>query len=924
MHQIGVGVLGPVFRTYEPDGDRLVALKAFHLDLTPERSRTVAEALQAIARVSDSHPALVTPLSGGLSDDIPYLATEYVAAESLDVAIRHYAPAPVENALPLIVQLADGLDTAHAWGLTHGALHLRDVFVTPELARITGFGVVPALEQVGLRGPLRRPYTAPEQLSSGEWGPAADRFALAAIVYELLTGRRAAGTAEQLTERLVGVLGTRSATRLAPLFAAALAIEPTERPGSARLFVDQLADAVGWTGAEAVREAMTRLDGPETVDRADAENPAKRSVAGAVAQTEGATGMANRDRPDDTRKSELDWSERSLDRGESEELRQTEEYQPRPVGPPPGFERPSEPERDAPPVDRMDGIDTDDGLDYTLDQTLGQVQDAAAARAADEATDQTLDETVVIPSRVDGSQPDDRPSATESWDLDLSAALDPGDDGDRDVDAPPVSLFDDVAAPKPEAAAGHEAARQPLEGISIPPLGADANDDSGSYDGMDDEYQVVEPSRARAEGERLATEPPESLAAGAYGPIRLSDLADRLGDDPDDADEYDDDEGDRDDEVYAAPDRSSDHPDQDSDLQARDGDHPAPIQSRRGTATPNDLTEYDYEYDDDDDDDQADEPRDDEAAPVVAGWASSTRLPVVPLVLIVLAVVAGAFAIGFGWLSSDASENTAADASLTTGAEGPGPNTASVTPGDAAGREFSEATISDPPPPVVMPRPEATEPALDTSSTSPALVSSPVQPETPTPVEPDTPTSVAAVEAPSPAPPPAPPQTPTPSPTPAPAPAASDGRLLVRSTPPGAQVTVNGEPRGTTPLALSDLQYAAYDVRLTFEGYETEDRRLTISADDPIAAVQAQLAPVAVAGNAPLGVGSIFVDTRPPGVQVWLDQEFVGDTPMVIPNVATGSHNVEFKRDGYREWATTVQVGSETQARVTASLAPAP
>ena len=924
MHQIGVGVLGPVFRTYEPDGDRLVALKAFHLDLTPERSRTLAEALQRIARVSDSHPALVTPLSGGLSDDIPYLAAEYVAAESLDVAIRHHAPAAVENALPLIVQLADGLDTAHAWGLTHGALHLRDVFVTPELARITGLGVVPALEQVGLRGPLRRPYTAPEQLSSDEWGPAADRFALAAIVYELLTGHRAAGTPEQLTERLVAVLGTRRATRLAPLFAAALAIEPTARPGSARLFADQLADAVGWTGAEAVRDAMTHSDGPKTVDRTDAENPAQSSVAGddvadgtahdddrghdgrpvvagAGAQTEGAADMANRDRPDETRTSELDWSERSLDRGEAEELRQTEEYQPRPVGPPPGFERPPEPKRDAPRVEDMDGIDTDDGLDYTLDQTLGEVQDAAAARAADETTDhaldQSLDEAVGAQASVDGSRPDDRPSAIESWDLDLSAALDPDADGGRDVDAQTVSLFNDLEAPEPEPSAGHEAAaRQPLGRVSMPPRAADAKDDSGSYDGMDDEYQVAEPSRARAEGERLAAEPPDALTAAVYEPTRLSDLADRLGDKPDDGDEYDD-EGDRDDEAYAVPDRLSDQSDQGSDnLQARDGDHPAPIRSRRAPATPNDLTDYDYDYDGDAN--QEDEPRDDVAAPVVAGWESSTRrLPVVALVLLVVAVSAGAFAIGFGWLSSGAGENMAADASLTTGIEGPRTNVASVNPDDAAGREYSEST----------------EPTLETSSTSPAPISPPVEPETPT--------SVAAVDASNPAPTPAPP--PTPNPTLAPA-ATSDGRLLVRSTPPGAQVTVNGEPRGTTPLALSDLQYAAYDVRLTFEGYETEDRRLTISAADPIAAVQAPLTPVVVARNAPLGVGSIFVDTRPPGVQVWLDQQLVGDTPMLIPDVAAGSHDVEFKRDGYRKWATTVQVGSETQSRVTASLAPAP
>ncbi|MDA1095330.1 MAG: PEGA domain-containing protein, partial [Acidobacteria bacterium] len=154
-------------------------------------------------------------------------------------------------------------------------------------------------------------------------------------------------------------------------------------------------------------------------------------------------------------------------------------------------------------------------------------------------------------------------------------------------------------------------------------------------------------------------------------------------------------------------------------------------------------------------------------------------------------------------------------------------------------------------------------------------------------------------------------------------PAPSNGRLLVRSTPPGAQVAVNGEPRGTTPLALSDLQYDAYDLTVTFEGYETQNRRVTISADDPIGALDTLLAPIPVREIAPVGVGSIFVDTRPSGVEVWLDQRFVGETPMLIPEVATGSHRVEFKYDGYRDWATTVDVGSATQARVTASLDPA-
>ena len=64
----------------------------------------------------------------------------------------------------------------------------------------------------------------------------------------------------------------------------------------------------------------------------------------------------------------------------------------------------------------------------------------------------------------------------------------------------------------------------------------------------------------------------------------------------------------------------------------------------------------------------------------------------------------------------------------------------------------------------------------------------------------------------------------------------------------------------------------------------------------------------------------MFVDTRPRGVEVWLDQQLVGESPMLISNVSTGAHQVEFKHAGYRDWATTIQVGSSAQVRVTASL----
>ena len=245
MHQIGVGVLGPVFRTYDPEQARLFAVKAFHVDITPEQARTLVEILDQLVHTGLTHPGIVAPVAAGLEDGVPYLAQEYVAAESLDVAMRHYAPVSIATALPLVEQLAEALDAAHGRGVCHGGLHLRDVFVTPEGARLTGCGVVPALEQVGLDGPIRRPYTAPEMIAGRRWGPEADRFALVAIAYELLTGKRAAGTGSQVTSRLDTVNDVVDGEALQSVFASGLSDTPDARYASAIRFSSDLRAAVG-------------------------------------------------------------------------------------------------------------------------------------------------------------------------------------------------------------------------------------------------------------------------------------------------------------------------------------------------------------------------------------------------------------------------------------------------------------------------------------------------------------------------------------------------------------------------------------------------------------------------------------------------------------------------------------------------------
>ena len=244
LHQIGVGALGPVFRTYEPTRDRLVAVKVFRLDITPEQAAALAEELGRATEAGLFHESIVEPVAAGLEGTVAYRAEEYVAAESLDVAMRHYAPAALDKALPFITQLATAIDTARAAGVGHGALHPRDIFVTPDEARATGFGVVDALERLGLRAPVRRPYSPPERIAGKAWSTQADVFSLGAIAFELLTGRRPSGLGDQMGALSGANMGTHH-DAIRAVLARAMNEDPASRYATAGAFASALGAAAG-------------------------------------------------------------------------------------------------------------------------------------------------------------------------------------------------------------------------------------------------------------------------------------------------------------------------------------------------------------------------------------------------------------------------------------------------------------------------------------------------------------------------------------------------------------------------------------------------------------------------------------------------------------------------------------------------------
>ncbi len=217
-----------MFRAYDSARERLVAVKLFKLDLPPERAHQLVAEFERLIGAQLAHPALVSPLSTGLSGVSAFLAQDYVAADSLDLAVREYGPFPAGDALRIAAQLAGALDLAAAAQITHGALHPRDVLLSSDDTRLTGLGVTHALWKIGVVAPVRRPYTAPERIAGSDWDRRADVFSLAALLHELMWGRRVSGLGVSAVESLTKIPGGDLAA-LQDVFARALAEDPGDR-----------------------------------------------------------------------------------------------------------------------------------------------------------------------------------------------------------------------------------------------------------------------------------------------------------------------------------------------------------------------------------------------------------------------------------------------------------------------------------------------------------------------------------------------------------------------------------------------------------------------------------------------------------------------------------------------------------------------
>jgi hypothetical protein len=154
-----------------------------------------------------------------------------------------------------------------------------------------------------------------------------------------------------------------------------------------------------------------------------------------------------------------------------------------------------------------------------------------------------------------------------------------------------------------------------------------------------------------------------------------------------------------------------------------------------------------------------------------------------------------------------------------------------------------------------------------------------------------------------------------------PLPASTTGWIYVSSSPGGASVTLDGSPMGETPssgsLKLNNIATGSHTVALTRPGYQPYSATTSVSPNT-VTEVSAILQP----SMTPSGTGGLTVTSTPPGANVYLDNTFMGITPLTLSSVAAGSHVVSIRMDGYQEYSVTTPVNTGAVSTVSAALTP--
>src|SRR5271156_5506038 len=204
---LGSGGMGEVYRARDTRLGRDVAVKILPAEFSADPVRKQRFEREAKTISGLNHPNICVLHDVGSKDGISYLVMECVEGETLAKRLEK-GPLPLEQVLKYGAQIADALDKAHRSGIVHRDLKPGNIMLTASGAKLLDFGLAkeasplataatstaaiptsPATQQGTIVGTFQ--YMSPEQIEGKELDGRSDIFSLGAVLYEMLTGKRA-------------------------------------------------------------------------------------------------------------------------------------------------------------------------------------------------------------------------------------------------------------------------------------------------------------------------------------------------------------------------------------------------------------------------------------------------------------------------------------------------------------------------------------------------------------------------------------------------------------------------------------------------------------------------------------------------------------------------------------------------------------
>jgi eukaryotic-like serine/threonine-protein kinase len=192
---LGQGGMGRVYKAYDKELQRVVAIKVLQPELTANEEATTRFKQELLLASKVSHKNILRIHDLGEADGVKFITMAFVDGTDLHRLIREQGKLPVERALNIARQLCEALQAAHTEDVIHRDLKPQNILIGPgDMVYISDFGLAKSVES-SLSGMTRSGallgtphYMAPEQAEGKPADKRSDIYALGLILYEMVTG----------------------------------------------------------------------------------------------------------------------------------------------------------------------------------------------------------------------------------------------------------------------------------------------------------------------------------------------------------------------------------------------------------------------------------------------------------------------------------------------------------------------------------------------------------------------------------------------------------------------------------------------------------------------------------------------------------------------------------------------------------------